>query len=584
MRKFRLLGCAYALSLLSCTGSIEDPLSLSGGGTASRGDPSLPSAAASNGPAAGGGGLFSAALPPVGLPTAPSLPGQSSAPLTCTKRSVGPAPFRRLTKVQYTRTVEDLLSLTPDVSGFPADDSTHGFDVGLQVSSLLVESYGDAAETLAARVDLKKVLPCDPALGEEACAKQFIERFSRRAFRRATSEDERARLFAIYGVGRSNATFERGARLVIEAVLQSPSFVYHVEQSDGVDADGLRKLSSYALANRLSYLLWGSLPDVALLDAAAAGKLATEEGLESEARRMLSARADAGRRGFREFYRQWLSLHELETMERDATRYPEFNRALATQLGDSLSRQIDATVWDDAGDVEALLLGQSAFVNASVAPLFGLSAVGATFNEVALDAAQRRGILTHPALLSVLSKPNQSDPVIRGKFVRERLLCQPLPPPPPNVATVPPDPKPGLTTRQRFSEHSTNASCTGCHKLMDPIGFGLEHFDALGRYRATEEGVAIDARGEILSSVDANGTFDGAVQLSERLADSKAVRDCVATQYFRFALARTETNADGCSLAKTFERFEQQGGALKELIIAVVKSDAFRYLTPEVMP
>lgn len=511
-------------------------------------------------------------------------PGQASASLTCTKRDVGPAPFRRLTRRQYARSVKDLLGVEPDVSGFPADDSTHGFDVGLNLSSLLVEAYGDAAESVAARVELKRVLPCDPVNAEESCAKSFIDSFSRRAFRRAVSEAERSGLFAVYGVARGSGSFESGVRLVIQTVLSSPSFLYHVEKSAGVDTDGLRKLAPYALANRLSYLLWGSLPDVALLDAAASGKLESEEGIEQEARRMISARPDAAREGFRDFYRQWLSLSELESMERDKTMFPDFTRAVAKELGESLSRQIDATVWDDHGGLDALLLGESAFVNAAVAPLFGLSAADGTLREVALDPAQRRGILTHPALLSVLAKPNQSDPVIRGKFVRERMLCQHLPPPPPNVATVPPDPKPGLTTRQRFSEHATNASCAGCHKLMDPIGFGLENYDALGRYRAIEEGVSIDARGEIVSSVDTDGAFEGPLALSERLAGSKAVRECVATQFFRFALARTETKADDCSLAKTFERLEARGGSLQELIIAVAKSDAFRHLSPEVTP
>ena len=580
MRKIRLLGCAYALTIAGCTGSIEGSLGPSGSGTAT--DTAAPSSGlgADDGPGVvgsiGGGDVSGG--------DTPREPGQIAAPLTCTKRSVGPAPFRRLTKTQYARTVEDLLGVVPDVSGFPADDTTHGFDVGLSTSSLLVEAYGDAAASIAAKVDLKKVLPCDPVAGEEACAKRFVEGFARRAFRRATTDAERASLLAVYTAGRTNGTFDRGARLVIEAALQTPSFIYHVEPSSGVDADGLRKLSSYALANRLSYLLWGSLPDVALLDAAAAGKLDSSEGIESEARRLLAARPEAGKLGFRDFYRQWLSLHELETMERDATRYPQFSRTLAHALGESLSRQIDATVWDDGGDIAELLTGQSAFVNASVAPLFGVAASGTAFTKVAVDGAQRRGIITHPALLSVLSKPNQSDPVLRGKFVRERLLCQPLPPPPPNVATVPPDPKPGLTTRQRFAEHSESATCAGCHKLMDPIGFGLEHFDALGSYRAVDEGVAVDARGEIVSSVDADGAFDGAVQLAERLGDSRSVRECIATQYFRFALARTETSADDCSLATAFETLDAKGGQLKELIIAVVKSDAFRYLTPEVKP
>jgi hypothetical protein len=579
MQKFRLLGCAYALAAFGCTGSIEGALGPGGSG-GSFAEPTRPGSTPGETPSPSDGEEPS--IPT--KPGAPTTPGMSSAPLTCTKRSVGSAPFRHLTKVQYARTVQDVVGVAADVSAFPADDVTHGFDVGVNVSSLLVEAYADAAAATAARADLKKLVPCDPAVGDDACAKKFVDDFSRRLFRRATTESERAALLGVYAVGRTNGTFERGARLVVEAALQSPSFLYHVEQSEAADGDGLRKLSPYTLANRLSYLLWGSAPDVALLDAAAAGKLATAEGMESEARRLMSARPDAARRGFRDFYRQWLSLGELETMERDPVRYPEFNRALATALDESLSRQIDATVWDDKGDIAALLSGETAFVNGALAPLFGVSASGTTLSEVALDPTRRRGLLTHPALLSVLAKSNQSDPVIRGKFVRERLLCQPLPPPPPNVATVPPDPKPGLTTRQRFSEHSANPTCSGCHKLMDPIGFGLEHFDAIGRYRANEEGVAIDASGEIVSTASTNGAFQGPVELATKLGESREVRDCVATQYFRFALARTETNADGCALTQAFRELGERGGSIEELILAVVRSDAFRYTSQEGTP
>lgn len=573
MRKFRPLRCAFALTLVGCTGSIEGVPGPSGDVTGVR--------TSSADPGAGSGGLSEGQV----TPGDPTTPGQTAAPLTCVKRGAGESPFRRLTKTQYARTVEELVGVVPDVSGFPADDVTHGFEVGVSTSALLIEAYASSAEGVAQQADVNTLVACDPADGEEACAKQFIERFARRALRRATREEEHAALFAVYEAGRSGGTFEQGVRLVVEALLQSPSFAYHIETSDGVDGDGLRPLTPYALASRLSYLLWGSLPDDALLDAAAAGKLASAEGLESEARRMLSARPEAARRGFRDFYRQWLSLDALDTMERDETQYPEFSRALAKQLGESLSRQIDDVVWEEAGSLADLLLTDSAFVNAGVAPLFGLTAADASFEKQTLDSAQRRGILTHPALLSVLSKPNQSDPVIRGKFVRERLLCQPLPPPPANVVTVPPDPRPGLTTRQRFAEHSASATCAGCHRLMDPIGFGLENFDALGRYRSSEEGVAIDASGEVVASVDLNGSFNGALELAERLAESKSVRDCVATQYFRFALSRTESQADSCSLVSTFDSFEAQAGSLSELILAVVESDAFRYLSPtEVQP
>lgn len=506
--------------------------------------------------------------------------------LVCATRSVGSAPLARLTRTQYRRTVEDLLGVSPDVSGLPAGDTTHGYEVARSVSTLMVEAYATSASATAAQVDLKKLAPCDPAKGDEACAVKFIEGFARRAFRRATGDDERARLLAVYRAGASAGGFSPGLRLVIEAALQSPSFVYHVDQTAGRDASGLLKLAPYALANRLSYLVWGSMPDDALLDAAAAGALDDAAGLASEARRLMTARPDAARQGFREFSRQWLSLDLLATLERDPQRYPAFSRPKMTQLSESLSAQIDRVVWDLGGGVEALLRDQTAYVNAELAPLFGAASTSPTLAPMTVPAAERRGILTHPALLSVLSKPNQSDPVLRGKFIRERMLCQKLPPPPPDVATVPPDPKPGLSTRARFSEHAVNPRCSGCHQLMDPVGFGFEHYDALGVYRAQDEGVVVDAKGQVINSTDESldGAFDGALELSDKLARSKVVQDCVATQYVRFALGRVETDRDACSMTNTLTRTAASGGSLKELIVALVQSDAFRFRAPEEAP
>lgn len=555
------------MGLVACTGMVDGPL---GPSSSERSTTGTPSVVGPGGSPSSGQGVVAGS-------------SKESALITCTERSVGAAPLRRLTRAQYAHTIEDLLALTPDVSGFPADDSTGGYEVALGMSSLLVESYGDAAEQLAKQAELKRLLPCEVASGDDACAKSFIARFSRRAFRRASSEEEQARLFAVYSAGRAS-TFEAGVRLVLQAVLMSPSFVYHVEPRAGRDQSGLDKLASFALANRLSYLLWSSAPDDALLLAAEQGELESEAGLLAEAERMMSARPEATQRGFREFYRQWLGFDQLEALERDRTRYPEFTPALGAALRDSLSRQIDALAFEQHGTLADLLSSDHAYVNRALAPLFGVSTPSDELSRVSLDGAQRKGLLTHPALLTALAKPNQSDPVLRGKFVRERLLCQPLPPPPPNVAVVPPDPAPGLSTRARFAEHSANAACAGCHKLMDPIGFGLEHYDALGRYRTLDEGIAVDAAGEIVATDDANGKFVGGPALSAQLASSRQVHDCVATQFFRFALGRSESAADRCSIAHTAQRFGDAGGTLAELLLSVVKSDAFRFRAVSEVP
>jgi hypothetical protein len=210
--------------------------------------------------------------------------------------------------------------------------------------------------------------------------------------------------------------------------------------------------------------------------------------------------------------------------------------------------------------------------------MYGVEGVeGDALQRVTLPADQRSGLLSQPGLLTVLSKPNQSDPIHRGLFVRTRLLCQQLPPPPDDIAVVPPDPAPGLSTRERFAEHTRNERCQGCHQLIDPLGFGFEHYDALGRWREMDEGTPVDASGEVVATTDADGAFDGIPELSMQLASSEQVRQCVATQWFRFAMSRTETEWDHCAMRDLQADFRASGYDLRELLVAIVRSDSFRY-------
>ncbi len=548
----------YALCLLlsACTGLFESPLGSDVGGASTDGK---------GGKTDRGDG---------------TIIGSDGAPIDCAKPTAASAPLSRLTRSQYARTVSDLLSIDASVAaaGFPSDESTNGFEVGLSVSPLLAEVYGKTAEELATTAvkAIDKLLPCDPVSGEEACARAFVAQFGKRAFRRTPTPAESESMMALYTAGRTDGDFASGIALVIEATLSSPSFLYHVDELASESDGALARLSAFSMASRLSYLVWGSMPDDAVLAAAESGALDSEAGLVAEAERMLKARPDAAKLGFREFYRQWLGLAALDNMERDPQQFPDYDRAQGQALRASLEQQIDHAVWDEGGDLAELLLSQNAFVNEKTASVFGVSARGTENQSVALPTDQRRGLLTHPALLASLSKPNQSDPTIRGRFVRERLLCQQLPPPPDDVAIIAPDPAPGLTTRERFAEHADNPACVGCHRLMDPIGFGLEHYDALGRYRADEQGLTIDASGEVLDGKDASGKFNGAIELAEALAASDEVADCVATQFFRYAVARTETDADLCSLSKIESGFVSADKSLRSLIFEVVKSDAFR--------
>ena len=202
-----------------------------------------------------------------------------------------------------------------------------------------------------------------------------------------------------------------------------------------------------------------------------------------------------------------------------------------------------------------------------------------TFTRVALDPRERMGILTQASVLATFAGTNESSPIKRGKWVRVRMLCQDLPDPPANVPAAPPI-KPGLSNRERIAAHTASPVCNSCHHLIDGLGFGLEHYDGIGRYRAMDQGVAVDSRGEVVESRDIDGTYDGGPELASLLAKSTQVRDCAATQYMRHALARREGPDDACSVAAVRDSFARSGGDLRELVVALTQTDAFWNLRP----
>tara|TARA_B100001750_G_scaffold146430_2_gene116971 strand:+ start:1315 stop:2931 length:1617 start_codon:yes stop_codon:yes gene_type:complete len=504
--------------------------------------------------------------------------GSSGGGALCEAPSVPAAVVRRLTRDQFDLTIRDLLGdTTAPARAFPPDDDFEGFHVGGDVSSLYVEQEASAAEALAevAAAHVVADSSCDLASGD--CADAWITAFARQGFRRAVTPEDLDRLRTVFDVGLAEGEGPQLAvQLVIQTVLMSGSFLYHdeVAAEDAEDGD-IVLVQDYALASRLSYFLWGSMPDEALLDAAAAGVLQTEEGLLAEARRMLED--DKAREGFRSFTRQWLLVDRIDRIVKDETVHPEFTAQVAADLEASLQAFLDE-VWE-TGDGRLLYTADFGYVNARTADLFGVdgSELGEELERVPLNTEQRSGLLTHPGLLALNAKANQSDPIHRALFVRERMLCQHLPSPPADITVVAPDPAPGLTTRQRFAEHSNNPACTDCHRLLDPLGFGFEHYDAVGAWRDTEQGTAVDASGFMNGTDDMNGEFYGAVDLAGKLIESNQVRSCMARQLFRFALQRVETQADSCSM-EGIDRVHADGSLdLRELMLAVVASDAFRY-------
>lgn len=513
-----------------------------------------------------------------------STGGDDSDPAaSCRVSGVAFTPMRRLTRTEYNNTVRDLLGdSTAPALAFQQDDAAAGFAANgsTPVTQLHVEQYAAAAEDLASQVELDTLLPCDPAAGEEACATEFIEDFGRRAYRRPLTDAEVTELLGVYETKRTTAGFEASARLTLRAILQSPHFLYRAEFGDpSLDApEGLLALSRYELASRLSYTVWASAPDDTLLDAAQEGVLNTAEGLEVEARRMLQdpRAVDA----MVSFHEQWLELDRFETSDKPGNA--EFNDSLRASMLQSARLFFAEVIQGEDATVHTLFSANYAFSDNVLASVLGVEVAGTAFERVELPPERASGILGMPAVLAATSHDTFPSPVKRGVLVRKELLCDPPPAPPPDVDDSPPQLDPKATGRDLYEQMFAPAQCAACHSVINPIGYGFEHFDALGRWRDTDNGQSIDAAGELLATQDIDGPFEGLNGLAEQLADSSQVRQCVQDKWFRFALGRWEDkDAEACSIDMIALAFEDSGYDIRELIVAIVVSDAFRFTAAE---
>jgi Protein of unknown function (DUF1592)/Protein of unknown function (DUF1588)/Protein of unknown function (DUF1585) len=374
-------------------------------------------------------------------------------------------------------------------------------------------------------------------------------------------------------------------QMVIEAALQSPEFLYRVEVDGAIDpslvgpnaGDQIIRLSSYEMASRLSYMIWGSMPDDQLFALADADALQTKDQIAAQARRMLDD--PKARLMVDEFHLEWLDFDRTASITKDANLFPSWSPDVGRLMQEETRQFIDHAIFDDAGDLRTLLTANYSYMNSDLAAFYGVSGPVApagdpTFERVDLDPTQHSGLLTLGSIMSIYAHTNQTSPVHRGKLVRERFLCDPLKPPPNNFKA--PEPDPNATTRQRLEQHRADPACATCHNLMDPIGFGFENFDAVGRYRTTDEGLPIDNSGEIVQS-DIDGSFNGVTELTAKLVESEDVQKCYALQWFRYGYGRAEANADACTVQTLDDAFTASGGNIKELIVALTQTDAFLY-------
>jgi hypothetical protein len=490
---------------------------------------------------------------------ATSKPPEAKAPVRRAAVSKPPV-LRRLTHSQYDNTVRDLLGdATRPSRNFPPEDFIDGYKnqyEGQSISPILAEAYGEAAEKLAAAAKL-------PAY------KDFVSEFGRRAFRRPLTGEEKTR----YGALKTKA----GDRAVVEAMLQSPAFLYRTEVAEQPSLRG------WVRAARLSYLLWDTMPDDAVFAAAAKGELDTRAGFEKVARRMLED--PRARQALDEFVSQWMRFDRVITMVKDRRSYPIFTREVAVAMTEETRRLFADLVWNGRNFMELFTSGDT-FINGELAGIYGIPAPSDDYSRVTIPAASgRAGILGQATFLALTSKPSESAPTSRGLFIREQFLCQSVPQPPPGVNTsLPPqtEAKP-MNNREQMGVHTTNPACASCHNLIDPIGFGLERFDGVGAYREKQKvvipsfnrreqsrtvEVAIDNKGWIAGIQ--NSEFESPRQLGEVLARTVQCQECVVKQYLRYARGRHERAADHELISKIADDFRRSQFRFKELMISLV--------------
>jgi hypothetical protein len=499
--------------------------------------------------------------------------------------SVGMTGLRLLTGYEYDNTVLDLLGdATRPSLAFPPENQTTAFEnswIDHRASKDLVRVYMDTAEDVAGRAvseRMASLLPCDPlAVGEVECGHAFVDELLPRAFRRPAEPDERAAFVALFDGAHAQHGFSEAVSVVVQAALQSPQFLYRLEPvpDDALPGDVL-PVVGYEMASRLSYFLTASMPDDELFAAAADGGLSTREEVEAQARRLVAS--EGGRRTVREFHRQWLDLTGLASVSKDPAMFEGLPTDVGAAWQASVEQFAEHVLFDGAGTLEELMSSELAFLPPELAALYADGPVDPVTGAVTL-AGERAGVLTQPGLMALLAYPDQSSPVARGVFVRERLLCQHLPPPPNDVMIEPPDPDPDATTRERFAEHTSNPACAGCHMLIDPLGFGFEHYDAIGRWRTEENGLPVDASGTLANIGDTEqvGPYDGAVELADKLLASTDFQACVAHQWTTFALGREPNEADECAMEGIRQSLTDTGGDIRELLVAIATSDAFRF-------
>ena len=463
------------------------------------------------------------------------------------------------------------------VAAFPPEVRPHGFAFDTWAEQVVtadhVESWLSAASLIADGfvAELPRRLPCSSS-GGTSCAGTFVDTLAPRAWRRPITTAERTRLVALVT---AEPSFSDGVRVALRVMLTAPDFLYRSEL--GHDQGGVRVLTAIELASALSYALTGTMPDAPLMAAATSGTLTAPATLRAQAARLLET--PAARRHLASFFVSWLGADRVSRAVKNPNVYPGFTEALRESILEETRAFAEHVVFEGSGRFAELFTADYTFADQRLAQHYGLPSVtGETPKKVTAPPDRQAGLLAHASVLATTAHSDQTSPILRGLFVRERLLCQTFGAPPPDAGGLPPV-DPNATTRERFRQHTDNDACRSCHQYIDDLGFGFEHFDGVGRWRDTEGQPPrpIDARGN-LNDREGFGTntdahFEGLPALGRLVSESPTARACFAKQLARHTLGAFEK--DRCAMNELERRFEQSGGDIKALVLDLVTSQTF---------
>jgi hypothetical protein len=499
----------------------------------------------------------------------------------------GRVTLHRLNRTEYNNTVRDLLG-TKQTPGddLPAEDLAFGFDNiadALNVSSLHVATYETAAERLIdealadGALARSAILTCDAATGGASCARDIIGGFLRRAWRRPADGADLARLTAFVDLAKSQGDSALvGIKLALEAALVSPRFLYRVELDPAPVPDHAWPVDDYELASRLSYFLWSSMPDEQLLASADAHALSSGAVLRTQVERMLrDPRAHAITQNFAA---QWLYTRAIPRHEPDRTLFPSYDATLGQSMATSMELFFDELL-HKGRPIEDFVRGDFLEVDRRLAAHYGVAGPPASgFIRVDAPEPRRAGVLGQAGLLMVTSETGRTSPVKRGAWVLDNLLCSPPPPPPPGVTGL--DRQTGMaatgTVRQRMERHRANPACAACHLGMDPIGFGLESFDAIGAYRSDDGGQPLDTKG----TMPDGRSFQNAPELGAIIAADPRFAPCIAEKMATYALGRGLSDDDRPFVENVAAAAGNAGRSLAAYVQAIAASIPFRQRDP----